>query len=67
MTLLLRIASGEWGGRSRRPPEDQHYPDKGIDGLHVAEPTDVTVGRQGDLHLFWCPRDNRHPLQMVIQ
>lgn len=67
MTLLLRIASSEWGGRSWRPTQDLHYPDTGIEGLHVAEPTDVIVGRQGDLHLFWCPRDPHHPLQMVTQ
>lgn len=67
MSLLLRIASGEWGGRSWRPPEDRHFPGRGIEGIHVAEPTDVIVGRQGDLHLFWCPRDPYHPLQMVTQ
>jgi hypothetical protein len=67
MALLMRIASGERGGRSWRPQEDRHFPDKGIEGIHVVEPTDVIVGRQGDLHLFRCPRDHRHPLQMVTQ
>lgn len=67
MTLLLRIATGEWGGRSWRPPEDLHYPDQGIKGAHVSGPTGVIVGDHGDMHLFWCPRDHRHPLQTVTQ
>lgn len=67
MVLLLTIASSEWGGRSWRPLEDRHFPDQGIEGLDVAEPTDVIVGRQGSLQLFWCPRDADHPLQMVTR
>jgi hypothetical protein len=67
MTLLLSIATSEWGGRSWRPPEDRHYPDQGIEGVHVSVPTDVMVGNHGDMHLFWCPRDYRHPLQAVTQ
>ena len=67
MTLLLRIATSEWGGRSWRPPEDRHYPGQGIEGAHVAAPTAVIVGDQGDMHLFWCPRDHRHPMQSVTQ
>jgi hypothetical protein len=67
MTLLLRIATSEWGGRSWRPPEDRHYPDQGIEGVHVSGPTAVIVGDHGDMQLFWCPRDHRHPMQSVTQ
>lgn len=67
MTLLLNIASSEWSSRSWRPPEDQHFPDRGTAGLHVAEPTDVIVGRHSEMRMFWCSHDHRHPLVMVTQ
>ena len=65
MAPLMPIASGAWGGRSWRPQEDRHFPDEGIAGIHVVEPTDVILRRQGDLHLSSCPRDARHLLRMV--
>jgi hypothetical protein len=67
MTLLLRISTSERGGRSWQPPEDRPYPGQGTEGVRVAAPTAVIVGDHGHMHLFWCPRDHRHPLQTVTQ
>ncbi|MFP3986037.1 hypothetical protein U9R90_00695 [Streptomyces sp. E11-3] len=64
MQLLLAIDSSEWDGGSGswKPVEDQD--------LHphpYATPTQVVVGRSGELNIFACPADPEHPYRWSIQ
>ncbi|WP_031027333.1 hypothetical protein [Streptomyces sp. NRRL WC-3725] len=62
MNLLLTIDSSEWDGGSRswRPLEDRS-------GRRSATPTEVVVGRWGELNVFACPEDPGHPHRWCIQ
>ncbi|MET7483476.1 hypothetical protein [Streptomyces sp. NPDC005538] len=64
MQLLLTIDSSEWDGGSGswRPLEEQDAP-----AYLAARPTEVTVGRWGELNVFACPFDPRHPHRWSIQ
>ncbi|MFF7901915.1 hypothetical protein ACIP4X_27455 [Streptomyces sp. NPDC088817] len=57
MHLLLTIDSSEWDGSSSwKPLEEQDLP------THLyASPTEVTVGRWGELNIFACPKEPSHP------
>lgn len=64
MHLLLTIDSSEWDGGSGswKPLEEQDLP------THLyAKPTEVTVGRWGELNIFACPEDPCHPHRWSIQ
>jgi hypothetical protein len=65
MELLLTIDSSEWDGGSRSwmPLEDRNLPEH----LRSATPTEVTVGRWGELNIFACPADPGHPHRWSIQ
>ncbi|WP_433573479.1 hypothetical protein [Streptomyces sp. CA-251247] len=64
MRLLLTIDSSEWDGGtgSWRPLEDMGRPT-----YRHATPTEVTVGRFGELNVFMCPEDPGHPHRWSIQ
>ncbi|WP_406210412.1 hypothetical protein OH807_40650 [Kitasatospora sp. NBC_01560] len=64
MHLLLTIDSSEWDGGSGswRPLEDRDLPTH-----RSATPTEVTVGRFGELNVFACPVDPVHPHRWSIQ
>jgi hypothetical protein len=64
MNLLLTIDSSEWDGGSGswRPLEDQNQPTH-----RCATPTEITVGRWGELNVFACPDDPEHPHRWSIQ
>ncbi|MFG2820952.1 hypothetical protein ACGFX4_16185 [Kitasatospora sp. NPDC048365] len=64
MHLLLTIDSSEWDGGSGswKPLEDQDLPTH-----RYATPTEVTVGRSGELNVFACPTDPDHPHRWSIQ
>lgn len=64
MRLLLTIDSSEWDGGSGswKPLEEQNLPPHPF-----ATPTQVTVGRWGELNIFACPEDPRHPHRWSIQ
>ncbi|MFD9406998.1 hypothetical protein ACFWBN_08215 [Streptomyces sp. NPDC059989] len=64
MRLLLTIDSSEWDGGSGswRPWEDRRRPTYG-----AATPTEIIVGRFGELNLFACPTDPGHPHRWSIQ
>ncbi|MFE9861132.1 hypothetical protein [Streptomyces sp. NPDC005780] len=64
MSLLLTIDSSEWDGGSGSwmPLEDRAQPTH----RHVS-PTQVTVGRWGELNVFACPNDAEHPHRWSIQ
>ncbi|MFC8899688.1 hypothetical protein [Streptomyces cinereoruber] len=64
MHLLLTVDSSEWDGGSGswRPLEDGDRSAR--DG---ATPTQVTVGRWGELNVFACPADPGHPHRWSIQ
>jgi hypothetical protein len=64
MHLLLTIDSSEWDGGSDswRPLEDQNQPTH-----RCATPTEVTVGRWGELNVFACPNDPEHPHRWSTQ
>ncbi|MFF0018548.1 hypothetical protein [Streptomyces sp. NPDC005374] len=64
MHLLLTVDSSEWDGGSRswKPLEDRSRP-----AHRSATPTMVTVGRWGELNIFACPDDPRHPHRWSIQ
>ncbi|WP_344570963.1 hypothetical protein [Kitasatospora viridis] len=65
MHLLLTIDSSEWDGGSGSwtPLEDQGRPAH----HQCATPTEVIVGRAGELNLFACPTDPTHPHRWSIQ
>ncbi|GAA1186171.1 hypothetical protein F4556_007198 [Kitasatospora gansuensis] len=64
MDLLLTIDSSEWDGGSGswKPLEDRDLPTH-----RYATPTGVVVGRFGELNIFVCPTDPRHPHRWSIQ
>lgn len=64
MHLLLTIDSSEWDGGSGswKPLEDQNLPTH-----RYASPTQVIVGRWGELNVFACPDDPEHPHRWSIQ
>lgn len=64
MRLLLTIDSSEWDGGSGswKPLEDQDLPPH-----PSATPTEVTVGRWGELNIFACPEEPNHPHRWSIQ
>lgn len=64
MHLLLTIDSTEWDGGSGswKPLEDQDLPT-----YQSARPTQLTVGRWGELNIFACPEAPRHPHRWSIQ
>ncbi|MGW1639554.1 hypothetical protein [Streptomyces lavendulae] len=64
MELLLTVDSSEWDGGSAswRPLEDR------VPGVGVSStPTGAVVGRWGELNVFACPSDPRHPHRWSIQ
>ncbi|MFH9089410.1 hypothetical protein [Streptomyces sp. NPDC017673] len=62
MHLLLTVDSSEWDGGSGswRPLEDRS-------GRRSATPTEVVVGRWGELNVFACPEHPEHPHRWNIQ
>jgi hypothetical protein len=64
MDLLLTIDSREWDGGSGswKPLEERNLP-----AYRCAVPTEVTVGRWGQLNVFACPIDPSHPHRWSIQ
>ncbi|MFJ3834984.1 hypothetical protein ACWGHM_26470 [Streptomyces sp. NPDC054904] len=64
MRLLLTVDSTEWDGGSGswRPLEEDGLPPNPF-----ATPTEVTVGRSGELNVFVCPDDPDHPHRLSIQ
>ncbi|MEY9966578.1 hypothetical protein ABIA33_004643 [Streptacidiphilus sp. MAP12-16] len=64
MHLLLTIDSTEWDGGSGswKPLEEEDLPPH-----PSARPTEVTVGRWGELNIFACPDDPDHPHRWSIQ
>ncbi|MFD9457238.1 hypothetical protein ACFWBC_29620 [Streptomyces sp. NPDC059985] len=64
MRLLLTVDSTEWDGGSGswRPLEED-----GLPPHPFATPTEVTVGRSGELNVFVCPDDPDHPHRLSIQ
>jgi hypothetical protein len=64
MHLLLTVDSSEWDGGSGswKPLEDRDSPTH-----RSATPAEVTVGRWGELNVFACPEDPRHPHRWSIQ
>jgi hypothetical protein len=64
MHLLLTIDSSEWDGGSGswKPLEDQDLPTH-----RSVTPTEVTVGRWGELNVFACPAEPTHAHRWSIQ
>ncbi|MBP0449058.1 hypothetical protein J5Y04_05805 [Kitasatospora sp. RG8] len=64
MHLLLTVDSSEWDGGSGswKPLEERDLP-----AHQYATPTEVTVGRWGELNVFACPADPGHPHGWSIQ
>ncbi|MGW4696914.1 hypothetical protein ACWEO1_31550 [Kitasatospora cineracea] len=64
MHLLLTVDSTEWDGGSGswRPLEEA-----GPAPSPTARPTEVTVGRWGELNVFACPADPAHPHRWSLQ
>ncbi|MHA6758824.1 hypothetical protein [Streptacidiphilus sp. PAMC 29251] len=64
MRLLLTVDSSEWDGGSGswKPLEERDLP-----AHRFALPTEVIVGRAGELNLFSCPTDPNHPHRWSIQ
>jgi hypothetical protein len=56
--LLLTVDASEWdgGSGSRKPPEDRDRP-----AHRCATPTEVTVGRRGELNVFAYPDGPERP------
>ncbi|WP_236245277.1 hypothetical protein [Streptomyces sp. CC210A] len=65
MDLLLTVASSEWnnGCRSWIPLEDRPI----ADTMDANIPTQVTVGRWGDMNVFICRTDPAHSHRLVFQ
>ncbi|MCF3121142.1 hypothetical protein IPZ68_15755 [Streptomyces arenae] len=64
MELLLTIDSSEWDGGSRSwVPREEGRPV----AFGTATPTEVVVGRAGELNIFSCPADPGHPHRWSIQ
>ncbi|MHB9861202.1 hypothetical protein [Streptomyces sp. YIM S03343] len=65
MELLLTVASTEWdnGCRTWIPVEDLPT----VDAMFASRPSQVTVGRGGDMNVFTCPANPAHPHHMVFQ
>ena len=63
--LLLTVASQEWdnGCRTWIPVEDLPT----ADAMDAGRPTQVTVGRGGDMNFFVCPADAAHPHRLFFQ
>ncbi|MFB7671172.1 hypothetical protein ACFC26_07105 [Kitasatospora purpeofusca] len=64
MRLLLTVDSSEWDGGSGswKPLEERDLP------THLyATPTEVAVGRCGELNVFVCPTDPGHPPRWSLQ
>ncbi|MFD5895405.1 hypothetical protein [Streptomyces sp. NPDC060366] len=64
MELLLTIDSSEWDGGSG---SWQPLEERGLPPHRFATPTEVTVGRWGELNIFACPADPGHPHGHSIQ
>ncbi|MDI3403250.1 hypothetical protein [Streptomyces cavernicola] len=64
MDLLLTIDSREWdgGNGSWKPLEDRDLP-----AHRSALPTEVAVGRWGQLNVFSCPATRSHPHRWSVQ
>jgi hypothetical protein len=64
MELLLTIDTSEWDGGSGswRPVEE-----RGLRPHPFAKPTQIHVGRDGELNVFACPADPAHPHQWSLQ
>ncbi|MFI2302104.1 hypothetical protein ACH5AL_25140 [Actinacidiphila glaucinigra] len=64
MHLLLTVDSSEWDGGSGswKPLEDRDLP-----AHRSGTPTEVVVGRFGELNVFACPTDPDHPHRWSIQ
>ncbi|WP_405925329.1 hypothetical protein [Streptomyces sp. NBC_00035] len=72
MHLLLTIDSSEWDGGSGswKPLEDQSQGQNQGQNQPAhpsATPTEVTVGRWGELNIFACPIEPGHPHRWSIQ
>ncbi|MEV5981041.1 hypothetical protein [Streptomyces sp. NPDC052114] len=64
MELLLTIDSSEWdGGTTSWIPREEERPTV----FRAATPTEVVVGRAGELNVFACPADPAHPHRWSIQ
>ncbi|MGA4847285.1 hypothetical protein ACOBQB_13850 [Streptomyces sp. G5(2025)] len=64
MELLLTIDSSEWdGGSASWTPQEEREET----GFQRACPTEVVVGRAGELNIFACPADPGHPHRWSIQ
>ncbi|POG44400.1 hypothetical protein BV881_26740 [Streptomyces sp. ZL-24] len=64
MRLLLTVDSSEWDGGSGswKPQEEGDVPP-----FPAARPTEVTVGRSGELNVFACPEEPGHPHRWCVQ
>ncbi|MBT2397000.1 hypothetical protein [Streptomyces sp. ISL-100] len=64
MELLLTIDSSEWDGGSGswKPLQERD-----LDGHSSVTPTEVIVGRAGELNVFCCPAEPGHPHRWSIQ
>ncbi|MFQ6192842.1 hypothetical protein [Streptomyces sp. NPDC000405] len=64
MRPLPTIDSSEWDGGSGgwKPLEDRNRPTH-----HCTTPTEITVGRWGELNIFACPDEPEHPHRWRIQ
>ncbi|MEU9112842.1 hypothetical protein AB0D04_13905 [Streptomyces sp. NPDC048483] len=65
MELLLTIDSSEWdGGSGSWMPQEE---DPKAPTCESATPTEVIVGRAGELNIFACPANPAHPHRWSIQ
>ncbi|MFJ9686214.1 hypothetical protein ACIRRX_11050 [Streptomyces bacillaris] len=62
--LLLTVDSSQWDGGSGswKPQEEPDLP-----LFRSARPTEVTVGRSGELNVFACPERPGHPHRWCVQ